>query len=95
MTKTLSLNTRQWRVLLHDNLDVLKAAVAGTETINEEGLKSFHEHLDTMRMLASAWYQVGMPAVPTEGSMVQEVAAPKKRGRKTNAERAALAATVQ
>lgn len=94
MSKTLSLNTRQWRVLLNDNLDVLKAAVAGTETIDEAGLKQIHSHLDDMKMLAVAWFQVGVPAAPVEQAAPQTNGAvpPKRRGRRTNAEKAAMAA---
>lgn len=97
MSKTLSLNTRQWRVLLHDNLDVLKAQVAGSETINEDGLKAVHAQLDDMKMLAAAWYQVGVPPIVSEqpaqpAPQTNGAAPPKKRGRKSNAEKAALAA---
>lgn len=97
--KTLSLNTRQWRVLLHDNLDVLKAQVAGSETINEDGLKAVHAQLDDMKMLAAAWFQVGVPSVvhdicelPPVKQEANGAAPPKKRGRRSNAEKAALAA---
>lgn len=96
--KTLSLNTRQWRVLLNDNLDVLKAAVQSTETINEEGLKAFHDQLDNMRMLSVAWFQVGIsPAEPVVQAAPETngAAPPKRRGRRTNAERAAAAQAVQ
>ena len=59
--RTLALSTRQWRVLLHDNLDVLKAAVQQTEAIDETGLKQFCAQLDDMEMLAGAWFQVSVP----------------------------------
>ena len=86
--KTLSLNTRQWRVLLHDNLDVLKAAVAGTETIDETGLKQIHAQLDDMKMLAVAWFQVGVPTQIQTPSVAETAdvpaqadgAAPKPKG---------------
>lgn len=99
MSKTLSLNTRQWRVLLNDNLDVLKAAVQSTEVINEDGLKQFHAQLDDMKMLAVAWFQVGVPVaepVVQAAPLTNGAAEPKKkRGRPTNAERAAAAQVVQ
>jgi hypothetical protein len=77
--RTLALSTRQWRVLLNDNLDVLKGAVQSTETLNSDGLKTFCAQLDDMKMLASAWFQVGAPApVPTNGSAPVEK---KRRGR--------------
>lgn len=100
--RTLALSTRQWRVLLHDNLDVLKAAVQQTESLSEEGLKTFCAQLDDMRMLAGAWFQVSVPIA----AQVQEAkdadamqshppsgngATPprKRRGRPSNAELAA------
>jgi hypothetical protein len=97
MSKTLSLNTRQWRVLLADNLDVLKGQVVGTELINEDNLKQIHAQLDDMKMLAVAWFQVGVPAVAPAEPVAQAAptngaAPPKRRGRRTNAERAAMAA---
>lgn len=83
--KTLSLNTRQWRVLLHDNLDLLKTAVVGTETLNQEGLGQICAQLDDMKMLATAWFQVGVPAVPVAepaaaAPQTNGVAEPKRRG---------------
>lgn len=97
--KTLSLSTRQWRVLLNDNLDVLKSMVQSTEVINDDGLKQFCSHLDDMKMLASAWFQVGVPLVaPAELSQVAQTngaTSPKRRGRRTNAEKAAAAQAVQ
>jgi hypothetical protein len=103
--KTLSLNTRQWRVLLADNLDVLKGQVVGTELINEDNLKQIHAQLDDMKMLAVAWFQVGVPATEAAKKLnvpdgpvfdaappqTNSVSAPKRRGRRTNAERAAMA----
>lgn len=99
--KTLSLNTRQWRVLLHDNLDVLKAAVQSTETIDETGLKQIHAQLDDMKMLAAAWFQVGIPPgepVDAKGDALRQallnsagMPEKKRRGRRTNAEKAAMA----
>lgn len=95
--RTLALNTRQWRVLLHDNLDLLKAAVQQTEALNEDGLKNFYAQLDDMRMLATAWYQVSAPVkaadVPAETDHQSNGAtAPRKRrGRPSNAELAARA----
>lgn len=81
--KTLALNARQWRVLLHDNLEVLKGAVAGTETINEGGLKQLVSQLDDMKMLAKAWFQVSVPVpseVPAQGNGAEPII-PKRRGR--------------
>jgi hypothetical protein len=95
--RTLALNTRQWRVLLHDNLDLLKAAVQQTEALNEDGLKNFYAQLDDMRMLATAWFQVSAPKEPEVKAadvpaQTNGVSAPKKRrGRPSNAEIAARA----
>lgn len=82
--KTLSLNSRQWRVLLHDNLEVLKAAVAGTETINDDGLKQLCTQLDDMKMLARAWFQVSVPPASADVPVQANGAEPiikKRRGR--------------
>lgn len=111
MSKTLSLSTRQWRVLLNDNLDVLKATVQSTEVINDDGLKQFCAQLDDMKMLASAWFQVGMPVGKISDKPIRDIGAemgmpaisqgngaaePKKRrGRRPNAEKAAAAQAVQ
>lgn len=94
--RTLALSTRQWRVLLHDNLDVLKAAVANTETVTADGLKQFCAQLDDMKMLASAWFQAGMPAPVLSADAIAKLGngatAPKRRrGRPSNAEIAARA----
>lgn len=104
--RTLALDARQWRVLIHDRLDLLKAVVQQTEALNEEGLKNFIAQVDDMRMLATAWFQVSAPKEPkhevaehlSEGGTFTPVAnangaaAPKKRrGRPSNAELAARA----
>lgn len=92
-TRTLALSTRQWRVLLHDNLEVLKAFVHKTETLTADDLAETNVHLDNMKMLASAWFQAGAPAAepiavpPTNGATAPK----KKRGRPSNAEIAARA----
>lgn len=84
--RTLSLNARQWRVLLHDNLEVLKANVASTETIREEDLRVVCAQLDDMKMLASAWFQVSHQPVQEPVAKAADVPAsgngaePKKRG---------------
>lgn len=98
--RTVALSNRQWRVLLHDGLDLLaawKATIQTTETLTPENLKLIFTQLDDMKMLATAWYQVGMPpAVPTEtiaAPQTNGATAPrKKRGRPSNAELAARAA---
>lgn len=82
--RTLALDARQWRVLMHDNLDVLKAFVQTTESITEEGLRNVVAHLDNMRMLAGAWYQVSAPKPATADVPAQATEAPvikKRRGR--------------
>lgn len=96
--RTLALSTRQWRVLLHDNLDVLKAAVQQTEALSQEGLDQFCAQLDDMRMLAAAWFQVSpkpaQVAQPDEPAAHTNGATPprKRRGRPSNAELAARGA---
>lgn len=91
--RTLALDARQWRVLIHDRLDLLKAAVQQTEALNEDGLKSFIAQIDDMRMLATAWFQVSAPKEVKAADVPAEtngVSAPKKRrGRPSNAELAA------
>ncbi len=54
---TLALNARQWRVLMNDHLEVLKAAVSSAEVLDEAGLKNVFRHLDEVRLMAGAWYQ--------------------------------------
>ena len=61
--KTLPLNSRQWRVLLNDHLEVMKGAVSQTEVIDETALRNIYKHLDEMKMQATAWFQVSAPAV--------------------------------
>lgn len=73
---TLALNARQWRVLLHDHLDVMKAAVQSTEGLNEEGLRNMYKHLDEMKMQATAWFQVSaVPAGELAAPVQQDVSA--------------------
>lgn len=88
--RTLALDARQWRVLMHDNLDVLKAFVQQTETINEDGLRGIVAHLDNMRMLAGAWYQVSAPKPVAADVPAQAIGGPEKpkrgwpKGKKRN-----------
>lgn len=87
--RTLALSGRQWRVLLHDNLDVLKAIVQQTETIDEQGLRNICTQLDDMKMLAAAWYRAGQPAaadVPAQANGADVVK--KRRGRPPKAAQA-------
>lgn len=83
--RTLALNARQWRVLLHDNLDVLKATVQQTEVLEEDTLRAFCSQLDNMKMLASAWFQVSPKKEPEPATAEVPVQAngelPKRRGR--------------
>jgi|ERR1700748_2206433 len=84
MTKTLALDARQWRVLLCDRLDVLKANVQSAEGITEQGLQSFVDQVETVRMLATAWCQVSPrqePAYLDEPKAVQssDPEMPKRR----------------
>jgi len=88
--QTLSLNARQWRVLMNDHLEVLKAGVAAAETLDEKGLKEVMRLLDQVRLMASAWYQnspaPAAEAVAPEPQAEQPVeqqangAAPKRGG---------------
>ena len=92
--RTLALSTRQWRVLLHDNLDVLKAAVQQTEALDEAGLKQFCDQIEHMKMLAGAWFQVSAPEVKAADVPAHTNGATpprKRRGRPSNAELAARA----
>lgn len=85
--RTLALSGRQWRVLLHDNLDVLKAIVQQTETIDEQGLRNICAQLDDMKMLAVAWFKAGQPAdVPAQANGAEVVK--KRRGRPPKAAQA-------
>lgn len=78
--KTLQLNARQWRVLLHDHIEVLKSAVSQTESINEEALRNMYKHMDEMKMQATAWFQVSADGVSVPADAVDEPAKPKKGG---------------
>jgi len=91
--RTLALSGRQWRVLLHDNLDVLKAIVQQTEAIDEQGLRNICTQLDDMKMLAVAWYKAGVP-IPKKLEVPQELIVEsvqhvkKRRGRPPKAAQA-------
>ena len=99
--RTLPLNARQWRVLLNDHLDLFKATVAGKEAVDDSAIKDIQKHMDEIKMMVAGWYQASPVPGPTtalpDGSQMQEAksangaAPPKKRGRKSNAERAAMA----
>lgn len=54
---TLALNARQWRVLMNDHLEVLKAGILSSEVLDDAGLKNVFRHLDEVRLMAGAWYQ--------------------------------------
>jgi len=87
---TLSLNARQWRVLMADHLDVLKAGVSSSEVLNEDGLKVVMHHIDQVRLMAVAWYQNSpAPVADAAGAVTGEQiaapanangAAPKRKG---------------
>lgn len=62
---TLALNARQWRVLMNDHLEVLKAGVASAEVLDDAGLKNVLWHLDEVRLMAGAWYQNSPAPAPT------------------------------
>src|ERR1700722_17585368 len=97
--RTLALNSRQWRVLLHDNLEQLKAGVLQAETINEQALRDFYARLEDIKMLAGAWFQVSQPQEPKAADVPAtangahtngaEPVVKKRRGRPSNAELAA------
>jgi hypothetical protein len=78
---TLSLNARQWRVLLNDRLEVLKAVVASGEFLNDATLKDVFEHLDQARLMTVAWRQNS----PQE---VAEAAEPQAQGEQAPAPQA-------
>jgi hypothetical protein len=86
---TLALNARQWRVLMNDHLEVLKAVVASAEVLDDAGLKNVMRHLDEVRLMAGAWYQNSPPPAPAAdvqaaADVAQDTqtndAAPKRRG---------------
>lgn len=60
---TLSLDSAEWRAMLGHNLNRAGEFVQSTAAINQLQVKAFHDHLDRMKALVSAWYASAPAAV--------------------------------
>lgn len=76
---TLSLDGNEWRALIGENLNRATQFVQANQQLSAEHLKAFHDHMDRVKSLISAWH-LSAPAMNAGEAQQREAEAPKPNG---------------